>query len=91
MEEEEKVLTSEEIKYMIENDFNFINSKKYKYNFKDFLENENIKKMLENHPNGIQDQIIARLLNIKTEEVKVLYEGAIKKLRKTWGISEDNR
>ena len=51
------------------------------------LENS-IKAMINKNPNGVDDERISRVLLITEDEVKSLYNSAIKKLRKFLGIKK---
>lgn len=44
--------------------------------------NNSIKKLIEKNPDGVDDETIARVLGISTEEVEQTYQNAIKKLQK---------
>lgn len=47
---------------------------------------DSIKKLLEKYPDGVSDEIIAKSLNISTQEVQEIYESAIKKLQNTLNL-----
>lgn len=44
--------------------------------------NNSIKQLIEKNPEGIDDETIAKILNMSVEEVERTYQNAIKKLQK---------
>jgi DNA-directed RNA polymerase specialized sigma24 family protein len=44
--------------------------------------NNSIKQLIEKNPEGIDDETIAKILNMSVEEVEQTYQNAIKKLQK---------
>lgn len=71
----------EDIKQKIENDPDFINSKKHQYSLKRFL---------REHSSGTTDNIISYFLCIQPSDVKVLYDSAVKKIRQKMNIDVDS-
>ena len=67
----------DEKKHNIEEDEDFIDCPKFK---------NSIKKLIDKHPDGIEDDMIAKVLNITPQEVKKIYAGAIVKLQKSLDI-----
>lgn len=65
-------MTPEQVKQMIENDPDFIASKRYSYS---------LAKLLERYPDGCPDRVIATVLQMSEEEVEVLYQKIVYKLR----------
>lgn len=45
-----------------------------------------LKKVMDKHPDGLEDEKIADLLCIDVEEVEAIYQSAIKKIRKKLNI-----
>ena len=45
-----------------------------------------LKKLMDKNPDGIDDERIAKVLLMSTEEVEVWYNSAIEKLRKSLGV-----
>ena len=69
-----KNLTQEEIQHKLKNDPDFIYSAKYNYS---------IKNIVEKHPTGCPDKLIAKVLKLESpEEVESIYQGIVRKLRK---------
>lgn len=64
---------SEEKKLRIIKEQDFIDYPKFK---------NSLSKLIEKYPDGVDDETIAKVLNIPVKEVKKLYESAIEKLRK---------
>ncbi len=69
------------MKEKIENDPDFINSKKHQYSLKRFL---------REHPGGTTDNIIAYFLCVQPDEVRALYSSSIKKIRQKLNIDVDS-
>lgn len=44
--------------------------------------NNSIKQLIEKNPEGVDDETIAKVLNMSVEEVEETYQNAIKKLQK---------
>lgn len=63
----------EEIKNRIENDEDFINIKRFDYS---------LKKLLERYPEGAPVSVMAQALMIPEEELEVMYQNILSKLRK---------
>lgn len=61
-----------EVKRKLHNDPDFVFSKRCGFS---------LTRMIERHPDGCSDRIIAASLLITEEEVEVLYQNAIEKLR----------
>lgn len=75
-----KNLTQEEIQKKLENDKDFIYSAKYNYS---------INQIIEKHPEGCTDKLIAKVLKLESpEQVEVIYQGIVKKLRKKMLIED---
>ena len=73
-----KNLTQEEIQKKLENDPDFIFSAKY---------NNSIEQIIEKHPTGCPDKLIAKVLRLESpEEVESIYQGIVKKLREKMTI-----
>lgn len=66
------IIKNDNIKERIETEEDFINSKKHGYSLRHFLDAS---------PGGTTDNIIAYFLKIKPDDVKSLYESAVKKIR----------
>lgn len=64
----------EERKRKIVEEDDFIDCPKFK---------NSIKFLIEKNPDGVDDEVIAKVLNISVEEVNELYNNAITKLKKT--------
>jgi hypothetical protein len=62
----------DEKKHKIIKDEDFIDCKKFK---------NSIKFLIEKNPEGVDDETIAKVLNISTQEVEEIYQNAIKKLQ----------
>lgn len=45
--------------------------------------NNSIKQLIEKNPDGISDEMIAKVLNMSIEDVEKTYQNAIKKLKKS--------
>jgi hypothetical protein len=45
--------------------------------------NNSIKQLIEKNPDGVDDETIAKVLNMTPEEVEETYQNAIKKLKKS--------
>lgn len=45
--------------------------------------NNSIKQLIEKNPDGIDDETIAKVLNMTPQEVEETYQNAIKKLKKS--------
>ena len=73
-------MTPEEIKNLLENDPNYIYSKRFKHS---------LKNMLDRHPDGVENKQIAQVLLISEEEVEKIYQESIKKIRKIMKVEED--
>ena len=60
------------------------------YNEEDFIHcprlGNSLKKLIEKHPNGVEDDRIAKVLLISEDEVKSIFSRAIVKLRETIGL-----
>lgn len=67
----------EEKKHKLTNEEDYIDCIKF---------NNSIKKLIEKNPEGVDDETIAKVLNITTEEVEKIYQSAIKKLQKSLKI-----
>jgi len=67
----------DEKKHRILKEENFIDYPKYK---------NSIEKLIEKHPDGVSDEVIAKVLNITKEEVEEIYNSAIEKIKKNAGI-----
>lgn len=68
----------EELRVKISTEFDFINSKKHKYSLKQFL---------KNNPDGTTDNIIALFLCVTPNQVRELYDSAVKKIRQKLNIN----
>lgn len=68
---------SQDVTFMIENDPNYIASKRYSYS---------LSKLLERYPDGCPDRIIATVLQLSEEEVEQRYQKIILKLRKSMKV-----
>lgn len=66
-----------ERKIMIETDPDYIASKRFDYS---------LNKLLERYPDGCPDRIIATALMIDEEEVEILYQNIVLKLRSIMGV-----
>lgn len=60
------------IQYRLENDEDFIVAPRHR---------NSLKQLLSDSSKGIDDKVIARVLNISQEEVETVYQSAILKLR----------
>ncbi len=65
------------IRKKVNTDPDYVNSKKYQYS---------LKKFLNRHPDGVTDNIISYLLCVTTDEVKGIYNRAVKKLRQAMKV-----
>ncbi len=45
--------------------------------------NNSIRQLIEKNPEGVDDETIAKVLNMSSEEVEKIYQNAIKKLQKS--------
>ena len=45
--------------------------------------NNSIRQLIEKNPEGVDDETIAKVLNLTAEEVEETYQNAIKKLQKS--------
>lgn len=68
-----KYTNLQKIKDLIDLDPDFIAIKRFDFS---------LKKALERYPDGAPDKVIAQALNMSEEELKVLYESVLEKLRK---------
>ena len=67
----------EEKKHKLTNEEDYIDCIKF---------NNSIKKLIEKNPEGVDDETIAKVLNLTVEEVEQIYQSAIKKLQKSLKI-----
>jgi hypothetical protein len=58
----------------IDEDRDFINSPKY---------NNSLKKLLDEHPDGVSDSVICRVLKIEETELESIYLKALMKLKQS--------
>lgn len=65
-------LTDEQIKFLLETDPNFINSKRFGYS---------LKALAERYPDGAPDRIIASALSIPIVEVSAAYDRVVEKIQ----------
>lgn len=63
----------EEKKHRILEEEDYIDSSKFKHS---------LKELLEKNPDGVDDETIAKVLNMSVEDVEKTYQSAIKKLKK---------
>lgn len=70
-------MNEEEARKMLETDPDWISSKRFDYS---------LAKLIERYPNGCPDRIIAAVLMIQEEEVEVLYQNVVLKLRRFMGV-----
>jgi hypothetical protein len=63
----------EEIKNKIEQDEDFVNIKRFNYS---------LKKLLERYPEGAPVSVMAQALMIPEEELEIMYQNILSKLRK---------
>jgi hypothetical protein len=63
----------EEIKNKIEQDEDFVNIKRFDYS---------LKKLLERYPEGAPVSVMAQALMIPEEELEIMYQNILSKLRK---------
>lgn len=75
----QKTLTPEQMKQLIENDPDFIASKRYNYS---------LKMLLERYPEGCPDRIVASALQLEEEEIDAIYQEIVKKLRKAMKVND---
>jgi len=73
-------MTLEEIKNKITEDPDFIGLKRFDYSLAKLL------KRYEDNPEGCPDRVIAHALMISEEEVELLYQRSISRLRKLMGV-----
>lgn len=66
-----------DIKDLIDSDEDFIYCPRW---------GNSLKKIIEKHPDGLDDDRISKVLLISVEEVRDIFESAIKKIRKMIGI-----
>lgn len=45
-----------------------------------------IKKLIEKYPDGVENDVIAKVLNITEDEVEQIYQSAVQKLKKNLGV-----
>lgn len=67
------------VKYKIENSPDWIAIKRFNYS---------LNKLLERYPDGVPDRIIAQALQINEEEVEIIYQKILSKLRNKMGVNE---
>lgn len=67
----------DEKKSRIMQDEDFVDYPKFK---------NSIKKIKEKNPDGINDEIIAKILQITPEELETLYSNSLKKIRQHLGV-----
>lgn len=65
-------MTVEEIRQQLMVDVDFIPLKRFQYS---------VKKLLDRYPDGVPDRIIAQAMLIDEEQVEVLYQEVVAKLR----------
>jgi predicted metallo-beta-lactamase superfamily hydrolase len=68
---------TKEKKHKILNDEDFIDYPKFK---------NSLSKLIEKHPEGVDVQTIAKVLNMTEEEVEKTYQSAIQKLKDNLGV-----
>lgn len=73
-------MTDEELKKKISEDADFIRAPKF---------NNSIATLLRRHPDGIEDKAIARYLMLEEEEIELIYQEAVEKIRKQLGIENE--
>lgn len=73
-------MTKHELAFKIANDPDFINSPKY---------NNSLASFIEEHPEGVSDSVICKVLCITPEELLCIYKCAILKLRTAYGVDDE--
>tara|TARA_R100000951_G_scaffold115132_2_gene122213 strand:+ start:1252 stop:1461 length:210 start_codon:yes stop_codon:yes gene_type:complete len=68
---------TEEKKRKINEEEDYIDYPKFK---------NSIKKLIDKYPDGVENDVIAKVLNLTEEEVEKTYAGAIKKLQDSLGV-----
>jgi DNA-directed RNA polymerase specialized sigma subunit len=60
------------------------------YEEEDYIDHPKYKnslaKLIEKYPDGVDDETIAKVLNISEEEVEEIYQSAIEKLKANLGV-----
>ena len=74
-------LTKEQIKEKIDTETDFINITRYGYS---------LQTLLQKHPNGVDNAVIAKALDSTPEEVEKLFIQAIEKIQFLMKIGEEN-
>jgi hypothetical protein len=69
--------TTKDIKQLIETDEDFIYCPRL---------GNSLDKFIDNHPDGVDEDRIAKVLMMTEEEVREIFEQALKKLRKGMGL-----
>ncbi len=70
-------LTNEQIRFLVDTDPDFVNSKRYDYS---------LKKLLEAHPDGCGDRLAAIALAMTETELEEEYQAVLKKIRLLMGV-----
>lgn len=69
------------IRFLVDSDPDFVNNRRYGYS---------MKKLLEAHPEGLTNRLIAQALGITEAELASTYEEIVRKLRIAMGAIETN-
>lgn len=65
-------LTKEQIKFRVENDADFIAIKRFEFS---------LEKLMDRYPDGVPDRIIAQALALSEEEVELIFQRTLAKMR----------
>lgn len=72
-------MTTPQVKALIEGDPDFIYSKRFDFS---------LKRLLERHPDGSPDRIVAAVLMITEDDVEARYRQVVAKLRRLMGVGD---
>lgn len=72
-------MTTDDAKFLIDNDEDFVYVKRFDYS---------LKKLLEKYPDGAPDRVIAQALMITEEDVEKTYQHIVQKLKDSLGLDD---
>jgi hypothetical protein len=75
-------LTDEQVNFLLENDPNFINTKRFGYS---------LKALAERYPDGAPDRIIASALSIPIVEVSATYDRVVQKMQELLKVEQQGK
>lgn len=72
-------MTSAEVRRLLETDPDFLHLKRFDFS---------MGKLLERYPEGVPDRIIAQALLMTEDDVEILYNQTVEKLRNLMGVKD---